>query len=105
MAILSSPKKVDPPKSGFRLHAPQLWEWAVAAVVLLLFIWWKQPQQVPVIVYKAAQFCTAVYIAHLIDVVFFKPEEDEPRDIVLASKEIARAMVYGATVLGLTLGI
>lgn len=87
---------------------PQLWEWALAGALLLYVIYAKYPQQLPVIAFKAAQFCAAVYIAHLIDIRFFggkKTQEAEPRDMVMAAKELARAIVFLGTVLALSLGI
>ena len=86
-------------------HTPQLWEWAVAAVVLLVVVYLRQPQNIPVILLKATQFCAAIYIAHLVDVRFFTVNDEEPRDIVRAGKELARAIVFLGVVVALCLGI
>lgn|SRR5512141_644295 len=101
--------KVSPKvESGWKTlnkFAPDLWEWAVMAAAMVLLVTMKQPQQIPVIIFKAAQFCGAVYVAHLVDIRFFTVLDDEPRDVVRAAKELARAIVFLATVVGLTLGI
>lgn len=99
------PDRVQSGWSFLNKFTPELWEWAVLAVVLVYAVLLKYPQQVPVILFKAAQFCGAVYVAHLIDLRFFSVKDDEPRDVVRAAKELARAIVFLGTVVGLTLGI
>lgn len=77
---------------------PRMLPWFVAVAIMLLGVWRYSPAQLPVIGYKLTLVTAAACLAHLLDNTFFRDGRD-------AVSEIARAIVFAAVVLGLTLGL
>ena len=67
----------------------------IAGLGLVVLV--QSPQNLSVIPYKLLILCIAVYAANRIDVVFFgRPDVDDA---------LARAIVYGATVIALAMAL
>lgn len=72
--------------------------WFAVAGVMLTVVWLNSPAQIPVIGYKLALLTTAACLAHLLDNTFFRDSSD-------SVSEIARAIVFAAVVIGMTMGL
>jgi hypothetical protein len=87
---------------------PRMWQWYLIAAVLVVVIWLVTPQQVPVVIYKLCMLVIAAVLAFCVDRSLFKvlqhavPSSDA---IFSAARMIARALVFLAVVIGVTLGI
>lgn len=89
---------------------PRMWDWAIYALVLLVIVWLVAPAQLSVVVYKVTLLALATVLAYLIDRSLFKRVRDRvnekmPRDVFSAARLLARALVFLAVVLGVTLGL
>lgn len=69
--------------------------WSLAGVLLIAFLAWRSPAQLPVIAYKLCLLTIAVCVAHLVDRTFAIDDD----------QDTARALVFVGVVLGLTLGL
>jgi hypothetical protein len=99
-----------------RRSAPRMWEWLVAALVLLAVIGFTAPQQVPVVLYKLSLVTIAVIASYWLDRAMFKDvgtmkecfvamaRVPELRQVLLA-RMIVRAAVFIGVVIGVTLGL
>lgn len=80
--------------------------WLLAIAALIVVVGVKSPQNLWIVPYKLLLVCIAAWVAHRLDKTFF--EEKTPA-VVGESKddlrEISRAIVFLAVVLGLTLGV
>ena len=82
------------------MNMPRWWWGALAlAVLMLVLVAAVSPEQLTVILYKGALLSFAVVASTLIDRLFFKQER---KDTINAN--IARALIFVAVVLGVTLG-
>jgi len=99
-------KKVSDTFPGMRF-----WMWLVWAVVMASIAAQFSTAAISNIPYKLAMVIFAVPLAYLADLALYTfshnkhLNEDAPRDSVTTARIIARALVYAATVLGLTLGL
>ena len=111
------------------LRAPRNSLWILAAAGLLFLIYQVSPQQLPVVLYKAALVGSAVVIAYWIDRALFpyarpdsylqkdwrlgtdEPEHDADFPVChryvkeFCSAQIRRAIIVGAVVLAMAMGL
>lgn len=89
----------------------RFWMWLVWAIVMIVVAAQFSTAAVSNIPYKLAMVIFAVPLAYLADLALYTFShskhltEDAPRDSVTTARIIARAVVYLATILGLTLGL
>jgi hypothetical protein len=89
---------------------PRLPGWYIAAALLVVGIWWISPQQLPVVAYKTLLVALAVVLSYIADRSMFARVTDRlqgkmRRDVFSASRVLARAFVFLAVMIGMTLGI
>jgi hypothetical protein len=89
---------------------PRMSGWTLLAVVLIGAVYLVAPAQLSVVVYKVTLLALATVLAYLIDRSLFKRVRDRvnenmPRDVFSAARLLARALVFVAVVLGITLGL
>lgn len=95
---------------GFFAIFPRMPGWYLTLVMLVIVIWLVSPQQLPVVMYKVLLVALAVVLSYIADRSMFSRVSDRidaqmPRDIFSASRILARALVFVAVMLGVTLGI
>ena len=111
------------------LRAPRSTAWLLAALVLLALIAWANPVQLPVVLYKCGLVALGIVLGYWADRALFPyarpdgylvrdwrlgtplPEGDADFPIVpqylraFCAAQLRRALIVGAMVLGLTLGL
>lgn len=89
-----------------RFHLPRMSGWLIAIFALAIVVAIKAPQNLWIVPYKLLLVCVAAWIAHRLDKTFFSEKTPavigESKDDL---REISRAIVFLAVVLGLTLGV
>lgn len=89
---------------------PRMWQWYLICGVLMFCLYLIAPHQLPVILYKGVLLALTPIVAYMIDRHLFARISDRldnrmNRDIVSASRILARALIFVGVVLGVTLGI
>jgi hypothetical protein len=89
---------------------PRLPGWYFSAALLIVAIWFVSPQQLSVVLYKVLLVALAVVLSYIADRSMFQRVADRlvgdmPRDMLSAARVVARALVFLAVMLGVTLGI
>lgn len=89
---------------------PRLPGWYLSAALLVVAIWWVSPAQLPVVSYKILLVAVAVVVSYIADRSMFARVSDRlvgtmPRDVFSAARILARAIIFLACMIGMTLGI
>lgn len=83
--------------------------WWLLAIVAIIIVSFRAPQQLEVLVYKILQAALAVGLAYMADRSLFKNapgiDLNYDRDSVSASRIIARSVVFLAVVIGICVGL
>lgn len=91
------------------MNAPRMWQWYIVTAALLVAINVVAPQQISVVAYKALLVSLAAVLGLMIDRSLYKrwgPLIDGmERSNVGAARVLARALVFLAVVLGVSLGL
>lgn len=90
-------------------HTKRWGGWWLGAGLLIVVIGAYANQQLPVMAYKVALVCVAMFLSYVFDRTLFSnaPDVDRgmPRDILSAGRLIARAIVAGFVTTAVTLGL
>lgn len=92
-------------------HIPRMWDWILLLIVLVIVIWLVAPQQLSVMAYKLALVSMAAIISPWIFIRLYRRasdrtlEEGQERRQYNWAIDIAKAIIFLACVLGLTLGL
>jgi hypothetical protein len=90
-------------------HAKRFGGWWLGCLVLIGVIGLYANQQLPVLMFKAAQVCLGLMLAYVADRTLFSNAPniscEMPTDMVGAARIVARAIVALAVIVGLTVGI
>ena len=91
------------------MKLPRMWQWYLITVGLVVAIHFVAPQQLSVVTYKVLLVTLAAVLAFTIDRSLFKAwgvlTEGMVRDNLGAARVLARALVFLAVVLGVSLGL
>lgn len=92
------------------MKIPRMAGWIALTVMLLFGIWYFAPQQLQVVMYKTCLVTFAAVIAYFVDRSLYARLSDRlqggiPRDVLSASRIVARSLVFLGVVLGMTLGV
>ncbi|MFI8609501.1 putative holin [Pseudomonas sp. NPDC077649] len=87
---------------------PRMWLWTIISVGLLLALYFIRPEQLQVVLYKAALVTIAATLAYWIDRSLY-PYADRPHQCIggihIVGAWMRRAVIVLACVLGMTLGL
>lgn len=90
-------------------HAKRFGGWWLGCLLLIGVIGLYANQQLPVLMFKAAQVCLGLLLAYVADRTLFSNAPDitseMPTDMIGAARIVARAIVALAVIVGLTVGI
>lgn len=90
-------------------HTKRWGGWWISAVVLIAVIGFVADQQLPILMFKIAQVCVGLLMAYVADRTLFSNAQDidhgMPRDILSGCRLLARAIVAGFVIVGVTVGI
>lgn len=89
---------------------PRMSGWLIAIAALAVIVAIKAPQNLWIVPYKLLLVCVAAWVAHRLDKTFFEDKIPPPAERFAVApgddlREISRAIVFLAVVLGLTLGV
>jgi hypothetical protein len=90
------------------MKMPRMSEWLLLTLLLLLIIWFVAPQQVGVSLYKLSLITMGGVVGYWFDRRAFpsyRPGHGSPSDLLLALIMIRRAMIIGAAIIGVSLGV
>ena len=94
---------------GTKVNDPRKWQWYIVTAALMVAIYFVAPQQLSVVTYKVLLVSLAGVLALTIDRSLYKrwgPLIDGmERSNVGAARVLARALVFLAVVLGVSLGL
>lgn len=96
------------PTCKSRRRAPRMTSWTIITLLLLVVIAALAPQQLQVVLYKAALVTFGATLAYWIDRSLFpegRPHECGGDPFVIAAAWLRRALIVLACVVGLTLGL
>lgn len=97
---------LENPRFPWCFTTPRLFGWLVVALVLLAFLAWLAPQQLPVVAYKLSLVTLAVVLAYWLDRALFPYQRPHGlKGMVAVIASCRRALIVLACVLGLTLGL
>lgn len=87
----------------------RFWRWLVCSAVLVAIVAYLAPQQVGLLLFKVLQVSLGVVVAYLADKVLFRhaPPVNEALapDAFGGARLLSRAVLAGAVIIGVTLGI
>lgn len=87
---------------------PRMWLWTIISVGLLLALYFIRPEQLQVVLYKAALVTVAATLAYWVDRSLY-PYNDRPHQCIggihIVGAWLRRALIVLACVLGMTLGL
>lgn len=89
---------------------PRMYDWIIVTVLLTVLIYVLAPQQLLVSAYKLSLITTAAVIGYWIDRSLFpyaRPDNPklDPYDRLIAAAMLRRAIIVGAAMLGVSLGV
>lgn len=88
---------------------PRMWFWSIISLGLLLALYFIRPEQLQVVLYKAALVTIAATLAYWIDRSLFPYAQARPHQCIsfmqIVGAWMRRAVIVLACVLGMTLGL
>lgn len=89
---------------------PRMTDWLLITLVLIGLIAWLAPQQLPVSLYKLSLITMAAVVGYWIDRSLFpyaRPDNPslDPYDLLIAAAMLRRAIIVGAAMLAVSLGV
>lgn len=78
------------------------WPLLLVIAALAVVVWLISPANLKIIPYKLLIVCIAVYLSHRLDSRFFKRKVPYETELSGAIADVARALIFGFTVIGLS---